>query len=55
MKVAPLGALGAMAFTIGKYGPAALGNLLGLIATFYLTAALFVFVILGLIARFVGF
>jgi aerobic C4-dicarboxylate transport protein len=55
MRVAPLGALGAMAFTIGKYGPAALGNLVGLIATFYLTAALFVFVVLGLIARFVGF
>jgi aerobic C4-dicarboxylate transport protein len=55
MKVAPLGALGAMAFTIGKYGPAALGNLLGLIATFYLTAALFVIVVLGSIARFVGF
>ncbi|MDB5395152.1 MAG: dicarboxylate/amino acid:cation symporter [Rhodospirillales bacterium] len=55
MRVAPLGALGAMAFTIGKYGPAALGNLLGLIATFYLTAALFVFVVLGLIAHLVGF
>jgi aerobic C4-dicarboxylate transport protein len=55
MRVAPLGALGAMAFTIGKYGPAALGNLLGLIATFYLTAALFVIVVLGLIARLVGF
>src|SRR6202012_3838637 len=38
MKAAPIGALGAMAFTIGKYGPAALGNLLGLIATFYLTS-----------------
>ncbi|HTJ63554.1 MAG TPA: dicarboxylate/amino acid:cation symporter [Alphaproteobacteria bacterium] len=55
MKAAPLGALGAMAFTIGKYGPAALGNLAMLIVTFYLTAALFVIVILGLIARFVGF
>lgn len=55
MRVAPLGALGAMAFTIGKYGPAALGNLLGLIATFYFTAILFVFVVLGLIARLVGF
>ncbi len=55
MKAAPLGALGAMAFTIGKYGPAALGNLVGLIATFYLTAALFVFVVLGIIARLVGF
>src|SRR3954464_2065014 len=55
MKAAPLGAFGAMAYTIGKYGPAALGNLVGLIAVFYLTAALFVVVVLGLIARFVGF
>jgi aerobic C4-dicarboxylate transport protein len=55
MKAAPFGAFGAMAYTIGKYGPAALGNLVGLIAVFYMTAALFVFVVLGLIARFVGF
>src|SRR5437868_7180692 len=55
MKAAPLGAFGAMAYTIGKYGPSALGNLVGLIAVFYATAALFVFVVLGLIARFVGF
>jgi len=55
MKAAPIGAFGAMAFTIGKYGPAALGNLVGLIALFYLTSALFVFVVLGLIARVVGF
>jgi aerobic C4-dicarboxylate transport protein len=55
MKVAPLGAFGAMAFTIGKYGPTALGNLVGLIALFYATAALFVLVVLGLIARFIGF
>src|SRR3979490_405508 len=55
MKAAPLGAFGAMAYTIGKFGPAALGNLIGLIAVFYATAALFVFVVLGLIARFVGF
>jgi aerobic C4-dicarboxylate transport protein len=55
MKAAPLGAFGAMAFTIGKYGPAALGNLVGLIALFYVTAALFVFVVLGTIARVVGF
>jgi aerobic C4-dicarboxylate transport protein len=55
MKAAPLGAFGAMAYTIGRYGPAALGNLVGLIAVFYLTAALFVVVVLGLIARFVGF
>src|SRR6201997_2843653 len=55
MKAAPFGAFGAMAYTIGKFGPAALGNLVGLIALFYATAALFVFVVLGLIARFVGF
>jgi aerobic C4-dicarboxylate transport protein len=55
MKAAPLGAFGAMAFTIGKFGPAALGNLIGLIALFYATAGLFVVVVLGLIARFVGF
>ena len=55
MKAAPLGAFGAMAYTIGKFGPAALGNLIGLIALFYATAALFVFVVLGLIARAVGF
>jgi aerobic C4-dicarboxylate transport protein len=55
MKAAPLGAFGAMAFTIGKFGPAALGNLIGLIVLFYATAGLFVVVVLGLIARFVGF
>jgi aerobic C4-dicarboxylate transport protein len=55
MKAAPFGAFGAMAYTIGKFGPAALGNLIGLIALFYVTAGLFVVVVLGLIARFVGF
>ncbi|WP_166303799.1 C4-dicarboxylate transporter DctA [Bradyrhizobium sp. 2S1] len=55
MKAAPIGAFGAMAFTIGKFGPAALGNLIGLIALFYATAAIFVVVVLGLIARLVGF
>src|SRR3982075_1113903 len=55
MKAAPIGAFGAMAYTIGKFGPAALGNLIGLIVLFYATAALFVFGVLGLIARFVGF
>jgi aerobic C4-dicarboxylate transport protein len=55
MKAAPLGAFGAMAFTIGKFGPAALGNLVGLIALFYATAGLFVVIVLGLIARVVGF
>jgi len=55
MKAAPIGAFGAMAYTVGKFGPQALGNLLGLIATFYLTSALFVVIVLGLVARLVGF
>ncbi len=55
MKAAPIGAFGAMAFTIGRYGPQALGNLLGLIATFYVTAILFVVVVLGFVARMAGF
>jgi aerobic C4-dicarboxylate transport protein len=55
MKAAPLGAFGAMAYTIGKFGPAALTNLLSLIVLFYATAALFVVVVLGIIARIVGF
>ena len=54
MKVAPIGAFGAMAYTIGKYGPTVLGNLASLIAVFYLTSALFVIVVLGTIARFAG-
>ena len=44
-----------MAYTIGKFGTGAILNLIGLIATFYVTAALFVFVVLGIIARIVGF
>jgi aerobic C4-dicarboxylate transport protein len=55
MRAAPLGAFGAMAYTIGKFGTGAILNLLGLILTFYATAALFVFVVLGIIARFAGF
>jgi aerobic C4-dicarboxylate transport protein len=55
MKAAPFGAFGAMAYTIGKFGPQALGNLVGLIATFYLTAILFVVVVLGVVARIAGF
>ena len=55
MKAAPLGAFGAMAFTIGKYGPSALGNLLNLILTFYASAALFVLLVLGAIAGGAGF
>jgi aerobic C4-dicarboxylate transport protein len=55
MKAAPVGAFGAMAYTIGKYGPEAIGNLAGLILIFYVTAALFIFVVLGLVAWGVGF
>jgi aerobic C4-dicarboxylate transport protein len=55
MKLAPIGAFGAIAFTIGKYGLGALANLVALIATFYGTALLFVVVVLGLIARASGF
>ncbi|MGJ4965039.1 dicarboxylate/amino acid:cation symporter [Bradyrhizobium sp. HKCCYLRH3061] len=55
VKAAPIGAFGAMAFTIGRYGPQALGNLAGLIATFYLTAIAFVVIVLGIIARIAGF
>jgi len=55
MRAAPIGAFGAMAYTIGKFGTGAILNLIGLIATFYVTAALFVFVVLGAIARFAGF
>jgi aerobic C4-dicarboxylate transport protein len=55
VKAAPIGAFGAMAYTIGRYGPQALGNLAGLIATFYLTSLVFVTVVLGLIARVAGF
>lgn len=55
MYAAPLGAFGAMAFTIGQYGVATLANLLALVLTFYATALLFVIVVLGLIARAAGF
>jgi aerobic C4-dicarboxylate transport protein len=55
VKVAPFGAFGAMAYTVGRFGPQALGNLAGLIATFYLTAILFVLVVLGAVARIAGF
>ena len=55
MKAAPIGAFGAMAYTIGKYGVGSMVNLLGLIATFYVTALLFVLVVLGVIARIAGF
>ena len=55
MKVAPIGAFGAMAFTIGKYGVGSLVSLGALMATFYTTCLFFIFVVLGLIARFHGF
>ena len=55
VKLAPIGAFGAMAFTIGQYGLGKLGNLAGLIGTFYLTSLLFVLVVLGTIARMAGF
>ncbi|RYF65484.1 MAG: C4-dicarboxylate transporter DctA, partial [Comamonadaceae bacterium] len=55
MKLAPIGAFGAMAFTIGKYGVDSLFSLGKLMAVFYLTCLLFIFVVLGLIARFHGF
>lgn len=55
MRFAPIGAFGAMAFTVGKYGIASLGPLAKLIGTFYLTSILFVLVVLGIIAWAVGF
>ena len=55
MKAAPLGAFGAMSFTIGKYGIASLLPLAKLMGSFYLTCGLFVFVVLGLIAKYTGF
>ncbi|UAK25024.1 dicarboxylate/amino acid:cation symporter [Sphingomonas nostoxanthinifaciens] len=55
MKAAPIGAFGAMAFTIGQYGVGVLVNLAGLVACFYLTSLLFVLVVLGLVARATGF
>ena len=55
MKVAPIGAFGAMAFTIGKFGIGSLFSLGKLMGTFYLTCPLFIFIVLGLISRFSGF
>jgi len=55
VRVAPIGAFGAMAFTIGAYGLGSLVNLGALIATFYATSLLFVLLVLGAIARFTGF
>ena len=55
MRFAPIGAFGAMAFTVGKYGIVALGPLAKLIGTFYVTSILFVLLVLGAIARAAGF
>ncbi|MFY9527500.1 MAG: dicarboxylate/amino acid:cation symporter [Candidatus Acidiferrales bacterium] len=55
MKFAPIGAFGAMAFTVGNYGLASLGPLVKLIATFWITSLLFVLIIMGAIAWAAGF
>ncbi|MXP26746.1 C4-dicarboxylate transporter DctA [Altererythrobacter indicus] len=55
MKAAPIGAFGAIAFTVGKYGVGTLAGLATLVGTFYATSLLFVIVVLGTVARFCGF
>ncbi len=55
VRLAPIGAFGAMGFTIGKYGLAALVKLAALVATFYATSLLFVIVVLGIVALLAGF
>src|SRR5262245_66318641 len=55
MRLAPIGAFGAMAFTIGRYGVGALGPLVTLVGVFYLTSAIFVLGVLGMIAAIAGF
>jgi aerobic C4-dicarboxylate transport protein len=55
MQFAPIGAFGAMSFTIGKYGISSFGPLLSLMGVFYLTCLIFIFGILGPIAKFTGF
>ncbi len=55
VRLAPLGAFGAMAFTIGKFGLASLANLGAVVGTFYLTSLLFVLIVLGAVARLSGF
>lgn len=55
MRAAPIGAFGAFAFTIGRYGIGSIANLAALVATFYATSLLFVIVVLGLVARAAGF
>ena len=55
MRAAPIGAFGAIAFTIGSYGIGTLANLGALVATFYLTSLIFVIGVLGIVARLAGF
>ena len=55
MRLAPIGAFGAMAFTVGRFGPSALGSLAQLIATLWIVSALFVMVILGAVSLMAGF
>lgn len=55
MYVAPLGAFGGMAFTVGKYGVQSLGAYANLLVCYYLTALVFVFVVLNIVARLAGF
>jgi len=55
MRAAPIGAFGAMAFTIGKYGIGSVVSLAMLVGTFYLTSILFVLIVLGAVARYNGF
>ena len=55
MRLAPIGAFGAMAFTVGRYGLGSLGPLATLVVTFWITCILFVLVVLGAIARVAGF
>ncbi|WP_317235370.1 cation:dicarboxylate symporter family transporter [Niabella ginsengisoli] len=52
MKLAPIGAFGAIAYTIGKYGIESMGNLVALVVTFYATSLFFVIVVLGAVARY---
>ncbi|MDR2709972.1 MAG: dicarboxylate/amino acid:cation symporter [Burkholderiales bacterium] len=55
MRAAPIGAFGAMAYTIGAYGIKSVSNLAALVATFYITSLFFILVILGIVARYNGF
>lgn len=55
MKLAPIGAFGAIAFTIGEFGIGSLANLAALVGTFYLTSLLFVIIVLGAVGRYTGF